>query len=309
VPHHLSLCFVLIMQKLILLVAICLAVVVRADIESFLEAAGKFSNMSVDGNDLLVQFDGDVGSFELLSKMFTEEPSTSGFEVQACAGVCQNKNSVGCAAGYKSGLCPGPSNIVCCPMSTPSCDGQCSDNSVACSTGYQTGKCPGGNNIQCCPTSSGGGGGGGGIPPGTSAQRQGLYTAAMALYNNRASEHYTQGSLRWIGITDGIRPPQAPAYSDCSAAATWCYWTVFGSGPDFLNNQNWRAGYTGTMSGRGRSVGCSAMQIGDLAFYGNPISHVTISIGSGRVVSHGSDPVGLYAYNYRSDLNQCRTYL
>jgi len=296
--------FSLEMGKIVALLAICLVVIVNADMESFLESAAKFSNMSADGDDNVVGFAAE--SFQTLSKMFD---SAAPFVVQSCAGVCQNKNSVGCAAGYKSGLCPGPSNIVCCPMSTPDCSGQCSDNSVSCSTGYQTGKCPGGSNIQCCPSSSGGGGGGGGVPPGTSAQRQGLYTAAMALYNNRASEHYTQGSSRWIGITDGVRPPSAPTYSDCSAAATWCYWTVFGSGPDFLNGQNWRAGYTGTMSSRGRSTGCSTMQIGDLAFYGNPISHVAISIGNGKVVSHGSDPVGLYPYNYRSDLNSCRTYL
>jgi len=299
------------MNKLVLLFAICMAVVVRADIESFLEAAGKFTNMSADGNDLLVQFEHDVSqSFETFSKLFNEEPANTGFEIQACAGVCQDKTRVGCSAGYKSGLCPGGANIVCCPMSTPSCAGQCSDNSVSCSTGYQSNKCPGDSRIQCCPTTGGGTTppSGGGVPSGTSAQRQGIYTAAMALYNNRASEHYTQGSQRWMGITNGVRPPSAPTYSDCSAAATWCYWTVFGTGPDFVNGQNWRAGYTGTLSGRGRSTPCSTMQIGDLAFYGSPISHVAISIGGGRVVSHGSDPVGLYSYNYRSDLNSCRTY-
>jgi len=300
------------MSKLFVLVAVCLAAFVHADIESLLEQVGRFSNMTADHDDnLVVDFKGELlASFEVFSKLFAETPANTGFELQSCAGVCQDKTKVSCAAGYQSGMCPGNANIVCCPMSTPSCSGQCSDNSVPCSTGYQSGKCPGASNIQCCPTSSGGGGSGGGSPPsGTSAQRQALYTAAMALYNNRAHEHYTQGPSRWVGITDGVRPPNAPSYSDCSSATTWMYWTVFGSGPDFLNNQNWRAGYTGSMSGRGRSVSCSSMQIGDLAFYGKPtISHVAMSIGGGRVVSHGSDPVGLYSYNYRSDLNQCRTY-
>jgi len=271
--------------------------------------SGRFSNTSVDGDDNVVQFAFDLESFKALaSQLFPETPADA-FEVASCGGLCQN-TATSCSSGYKSGLCPGPSNIKCCPMSTPSCSGQCQDTSLSCGTGYQSGKCPGASNMKCCPTSGGGGGGGGGggVPSGTSAQRKGLYDAAMALYNHRASEHYTQGSSRWIGITNKVRPPNAPTYSDCSAAATWCYWTVFGSGPDFLNGQSWKAGYTGTMSGRGHSVGCSSMQIGDLSFYGHPISHVAISIGNGKVVSHGSDPVGIYSYNYRSDLNQCRSY-
>jgi len=282
----------------------------RADIDAaFYDLAPKsWTNMSADGDDLLVQFDFSTEEFQELSQMFSE--INSDFEVQACAGLCQN-TATKCSAGYKTGLCPGPSNIKCCPMSTPSCSGQCQDTSLSCGNGYQTGKCPGPSNMKCCPSSGGGGGGGSGGPGcgGCSAQRQGLYNAAMAVYNNRAKEHYTQGSQRWIGITSKVRPPSAPTYSDCSSAATWCYWTVFGSGPDFLNNQGWKAGYTGTMSGRGKSVTCSKMQAGDLAFYGNPISHVSISVGNGKVVSHGSDPAGLYSYNYRSDLNKCRTYL
>jgi len=282
---------------------VCFTVFAFADIDDLF--AQKFTNMSADGDDNLVRFDFDSNGFDALAKDFTP---VSEFEVQgSCAGICANTGSYSCS-NWKSGMCPGSSSFKCCPMSTPSCSGQCQDNSLPCTTGsYQSGQCPGPASVQCCPASGSGGGGSGG--GGTSAQRQGLYTAAMALYNNRASEHYTQGSQRWSGITNGVRPPSAPTYSDCSAAATWCYWTVFGSGPDFVNGQNWRAGYTGTLSSRGRSTGCSSMQIGDLAFYGSPISHVAISVGNGKVVSHGSDPVGLYPYNYRSDLNSCRTYL
>jgi len=293
--------------KLVVL-AICV-VLARADIDAaFYELGDGFlTNSTVDGDDSLVHLEGDLASFEPLGFSFADSKAT--FEVLGCGGVCQNTNTK-CSSGYKSGLCPGPSNIKCCPMSTSSCSGQCQDTSLSCGSGYQTGKCPGANNIKCCPSGGGGGGGGGTPPAGTPAQRQGLYTAAMAIYNQRASEHYTQGPSRWSGITDHIHPPNAPPYSDCSSAVTWCYWNVFGSGPDFLNGQNWAAGYTGSMSGRGKSVACSAMQIGDLAFYGRPtISHVAISVGNGKVVSHGSDPAGLYSVNYRSDLNQCRTYL
>jgi len=284
---------------------LCVAFVAANDISAtwFKNFNSNKWNFTADGDDTLLAltFDTPLEGSEPLSSLFSDVKfDAAEFEVQSCPGVCQNTAN-SCSGGYQSGLCPGPSNIKCCKMSTSSCSGQCQDTSLSCSTGYQTGKCPGPSNIKCCPTGGPGGD--------HTAQRAALRVAAMALYNNRAHEHYTQGSQRWSGITNGIRPPNAPPYSDCSAAVTWCYWTVFGSGPDFLNGQSWRAGYTGSMSGRGRSVSCGSMQSGDLAFYGSPISHVAISIGGGLVVSHGSDPVGQYSYNYRSDLNQCRTYL
>jgi hypothetical protein len=36
--------------------------------------------------------------------------------------------------------------------------------------------------------------------------RSGIVEAAMALYNERANEHYTQGGDRWYGIANKIRP-------------------------------------------------------------------------------------------------------
>jgi cell wall-associated NlpC family hydrolase len=227
-------------------------------------------NMTVEGDDsILAKLFEIQAESEELAKLF--EQSAAPFELQACSGTCQNTAN-SCPRAYLSGLCPGPSNIKCCPSSSS--------------------------------------GGSSQFGAATTANRQALYNAAMALYNNRANEHYTQGGSRWSGINSRIRPPNAPPYSDCSSSSTWCYWTVFGSGPDFLNNEDWDAGYTGSMSPRGRTIPCSTMQMGDLAFYGKPkISHVAISIGNGRVVSHGSDPVGIYSYNYRSDLNKCNTYL
>jgi len=144
--------------------------------------------------------------------------------------------------------------------------------------------------------------------PSGSGSRSGVVTAAMALYNNRVNEHYTQGSQRWSGITGKVMPPSAPQYSDCSAAATWAYWTQYGNGPDFLNGQNWKAGYTGTLTSHGTAVNCANMQPADLVFYGSPVSHVAIYVGNGKVVSHGSDPVSYVAYNYRT-VNSCRSYL
>jgi cell wall-associated NlpC family hydrolase len=144
-------------------------------------------------------------------------------------------------------------------------------------------------------------------PPPTSTGRAGIVTAAMALYNNRYSEHYTQGSSRWIGITNRVYPPSAPTYSDCSSAATWCYWTQYGNGPDMVNAQQWKAGYTGTMIQRGTVVSVANARPGDLCFYYNPVSHVSIYIGNNQVVSHGSDPVSIY--NVYNSLNHCRSYL
>ena len=135
----------------------------------------------------------------------------------------------------------------------------------------------------------------------------------MALYENRHAETYTEGSLRWWGIQHKIHPPAAPRYSDCSASATWVYWTVFGNGKDILNGANWGSGYTGTMVEHGHDVPLSSAQPGDLVFYGRMAdghtpSHVAIYKGHGKVVSHGSDPVGIYDVHYRTDFRFVRRY-
>lgn len=67
----------------------------------------------------------------------------------SCPGLCQS-TSVHCPSAYRAGLCPGPSNIECCPMATPSCNGQCQQNSLPCGGKYVSGQCPGANDIQCC---------------------------------------------------------------------------------------------------------------------------------------------------------------
>jgi hypothetical protein len=295
-----------------LLVVALLVVLAHADIDAVFferDLNAFWGNTTSDGDDTLVDFKGDLAGSEPKHLLFDGK---SGFEVYGtCPGVCQ-RSSTSCGSAYKSGLCPGSSDFKCCPMSAPSCSGQCQDTSLSCSGEYQSGKCPGASNIKCCAASSSGGSSGSSSSyfPNSASARTGLYNAAMAIYNNRAHERYTQNAAdRWIGIRNGVRPPNAPSMSDCSSSTTWAYWTVFGSGPDLLNGQRWAAGYTGSMSTRGRSISCSSMQSGDLAFYGHPISHVAISVGNGRVVSHGSDPAALYSTNYRSDLNQCRTYL
>jgi len=104
---------------------------------------------------------GDATSFTAIKATWEDKkfalPSLPSFNVTApagsCPGVCQDK-SVHCGSTYKTGLCPGGSNIECCPMATPSCSGQCQQNSLPCGGKYVSGQCPGASNIQCC-TSSG----------------------------------------------------------------------------------------------------------------------------------------------------------
>jgi len=175
--------------------------------------------------------------------------------------------------------------------------------------------------VKAC---SGGGGGGGYAAspcfPDRLSPRDKLMVAAWALYNQRASETYTQNMLdRWVGIREGVCPPDAPKFSDCSSAATWVYATVFGRGEDFMNGQNWGAGYTGTLSQHGRLVDLSQAKPGDLVFYGKAIgsiSHVSVFAGNderGRAmtISHGSDPVKYIPIDEYGSLQrlQIRTYL
>jgi len=140
--------------------------------------------------------------------------------------------------------------------------------------------------------------------------RTAVVNAAWALYNQRAKEVYSQGSNRWSGIKGHVCPPAAPPASDCSSSTTWAYWTVFGSGADFINNQGWNAGYTGTQIDHGKET--SSPKPGDLVFYGksrSSISHVAMYVGGDKVISHGSDPVQYVSKNYRSDLQFIKSYL
>jgi len=146
----------------------------------------------------------------------------------------------------------------------------------------------------------------------SSDARSQLVACGEALYNNRGSEHYTEGGSRWQGITDRVRPPNAPTYSDCSSAVSWCYWTVFGGGADILNGDSWQGGYTGTMASHGRAIPCSQMQPGDVALYGSgaPWDHAEMYMGGGRMVSHGADPVSYQSSSSTQGFAtmQCRTY-
>jgi Putative peptidoglycan binding domain/NlpC/P60 family len=152
-----------------------------------------------------------------------------------------------------------------------------------------------------------------GLPlPNGATMRQKILLAAHAGVERRSEISYTQDARRMDGIKRRIVPPSVPRWEDCSSFATWCYWV---SGAPDPNGRNYDGfGYTGTQIMNG--VETTDPRPGDLCFYGpsrSNITHVTVYVGNGRVVSHGrEDGPELYgAINYRrsQDLRQTRTYL
>jgi hypothetical protein len=148
-----------------------------------------------------------------------------------------------------------------------------------------------------------------------SAQAVVLHGARLLL-THTAQVHYTQGPLRWEGITDKryVRDERYPSYGDCSSTATWLLWNALFAHlgmADVVNGEGWKAGFTGTMLQHGRAVSESAAEVGDAVIYGpaGPGKHVTVCIGGGMVVSHGG-PDGPFKLplRYRSDVLSIRRY-
>jgi cell wall-associated NlpC family hydrolase len=136
------------------------------------------------------------------------------------------------------------------------------------------------------------------------ATRDGLKQAALWTVDSGKSITYTKGSSRWSGIKEYVLPHEnVPPCADCSSFVTWLYWSAFGFYPDYLNDENWAAGYTGTMAKNGKAVSLSEAQPGDVVIYGpGPYNHAAIYVGESKVVSFGSTgPAKLLKINYRSD--------
>jgi cell wall-associated NlpC family hydrolase len=140
---------------------------------------------------------------------------------------------------------------------------------------------------------------------------------AMFLAKNHApSVHYTQGGMRWQGIRNGLKSNQGhfPNYADCSSLYTWALWnafTHFGWG-DTVNGVWWSGGYTGTLLSHGTHVSASQLLPGDAVIYGRgwPGSHVSMYVGNGMCISHGSEAGPFYLrYNYRGDIIGYRRYI
>jgi cell wall-associated NlpC family hydrolase len=153
--------------------------------------------------------------------------------------------------------------------------------------------------------------------------------AAMLAVDHRTAIHYTmdrpfevqnQGgrARRWDGINAGRRSKngQYPAFADCSSFLTWCYWDALGgpaAGPDILNGQSWKAGYTGSLITHGKKVPESNIRPGDLLLYGSSVgntAHVTMFVSPGKVVSHGGEAgPQILGPHYRPDFLQVRRYV
>jgi peptidoglycan hydrolase-like protein with peptidoglycan-binding domain len=138
--------------------------------------------------------------------------------------------------------------------------------------------------------------------------RHRIVATAFVGYEHRAALHYTQDTRRMEGVRRRIRPPRHPSWEDCSSFATWCYWAAGAPDPNGRGYDG--LGYTGTQVENGRPT--NRPRPGDLVFYGGGSipSHVSVYVGNGRVVSHGSEPGPfLLGIDYRSDRAQVRSYI
>jgi len=152
-------------------------------------------------------------------------------------------------------------------------------------------------------------------PEDIKALRLRVVRAAMLGYKHKDEVHYTTGPRRWDGIMNRCRSHlgRYPKWADCSSYVTWCLWDALGgpnAGPDVVNGQSWRGGYTGTLRDHGRRVSLESALPGDLVHYGGGTgSHVVIVVGKDKVISHGSeDGPFLVRPDYRDDLAEVRRY-
>lgn len=121
--------------------------------------------------------------------------------------------------------------------------------------------------------------------------------AALLGITNKDRIHYTEyAPARWEGIDKGLLAAKGeyPHHADCSAFVTWCLWNALRHGPDVVNGQKWKAGYTGTMVSHGRVITDHHYAArGDAVLYGTPTYHTAIIIGrrNGQllVASHGEE--------------------
>lgn len=162
--------------------------------------------------------------------------------------------------------------------------------------------------------------------PGPTA-RQIVVSAALCALAKRGSLVYSGRNRatvrrRWQGIDEGIAPPEAPTYADCSSLATWCLWLARDLGAGDPSGRDWAPGNTASMERLGRNVTLEDARPGSLFFYANDRmgGHVAIMVERVRdtpfVVSFGFEGGPSYLrYDYRlrmlgrSDLTSVRDYI
>jgi hypothetical protein len=143
--------------------------------------------------------------------------------------------------------------------------------------------------------------------------RHKVVEAARYFFGIEPRVHYTQGPQRMMIVRERLRPPLAAekqVYEDCSSFATGCYWLAGAQDPNGRGFDGY--GFTGTLAVHGHPVSLREAKPGDLIFYGwgAPWHHVTIYIGNGLCISHGSErgPV-VEPIDYRRDRGEIRSYL
>jgi len=133
-------------------------------------------------------------------------------DADGLSGTCIDTNSQKCGGILLPGFCSGPSNIVCCVTSLPSCHppncgvgictltSDCPSNKV-----HVPGYCPGPDTVECCTDGD------------TSWNRTDALDVAAAWVNARVKYSWTAAVSQWV--THG----QGPYRSDCSGfvSATW----------------------------------------------------------------------------------------
>jgi len=138
---------------------------------------------------------------------------------------------------------------------------------------------------------------------------------ARILIQRNARIWYTQGAPRWNCIAHNLSPYEVST-GDCSSIATYLLWRALRNrvSRDIVNGAGWKGGFTGTQRQHGKLVrdrSDKSTKVGDLAHYGGGTGrHVTIKVGPGRWLSHGSNrgPL-LVPLHYRSDLQMIRRYI
>lgn len=141
---------------------------------------------------------------------------------------------------------------------------------------------------------------------GDQKKRLAILAAGFSLYEHRSQMVYSQArpfqrkAPPWLGWH--------PSRLDCSAYVTDCY--EGGQAPN-PNGRPWDGlGFTGTQLANGRRV--SHPLLGSLVFYGSPVGHVALYVGTvggvPSVLSFGSTPLKLLPMNYRTP-TEFRDYL
>lgn len=145
-------------------------------------------------------------------------------------------------------------------------------------------------------------------------KREAIVAAGFYWHENRMRISYSQYRPFQRG-----RPPWVPSRWDCSAFVTCCYEAGGAADPNGRGYDG--LGYTGTLVSHGASIAQSALEPGDLVFYGSSWgkpgfpagspTHVALYVGwhfdQQMVLSLGSYPMGFYALKYRG-VNHYRSY-